>query len=95
MTPPVSPEKSGHNKGLPAVRVPTNIVPWKSCSTEVAARRALAIRRVTHDSAAEGDSKREFCLFSTARGETLFTQTWTPVLTKTRSEFYNSMCVYL
>lgn len=85
VTPPVSPDKSSHNKGLPAVRVPTNIVPWKSCSTEVAARRALAIRRVTHDSAAsQGESAREFCLFSTPRGETLFTQTWTPVLTKTR-----------
>lgn len=95
VTPPVSPEKSGHNKGLPAVRVPTNIVPWKSCSTEVAARRALAIRRVTHESAAYGDSKREFSFLTTARGETLFTQTWTPVLTKTRSEFYDFMCVYI
>ncbi|KAK1371902.1 Monoglyceride lipase [Heracleum sosnowskyi] len=84
VTPPVSPEKSSHNKGLPAVRVPTNIVPWKSCSTEVAARRALAIRRVTHESAAEGESARDFYFFTTARGETLFTQTWTPVLTKTR-----------
>ncbi|KAL1810644.1 hypothetical protein ACET3Z_020709 [Daucus carota] len=85
VTPPVSPEKPGGNKGLPAVRVPTNIVPWKSWSTEVAARRSLAIRRVTQESAAlEGESAREFCFFGTPRGETLFTQKWAPVLTEAR-----------
>lgn len=86
--PPVSScssEKGGKEekgKGLPAVRVPATIVPWKSCSTEVAARRALAIRRVTQEIAADDVTVREFSLFGTSRGDTLFTQTWTPASMK-------------
>ncbi|CAL5445317.1 unnamed protein product [Camellia sinensis] len=63
---------------LPPVllRVPPN-VPWKSSSVvdqDVAARRALAIRRVMQ--ANHENSLREFSLFVTSRGETMFTQSW-------------------
>ncbi|KAL7178506.1 hypothetical protein ACSBR1_041963 [Camellia fascicularis] len=66
---------------LPPVllRVPPN-VPWKSSSVvdqDVAARRALAIRRVMQ--ANHENSLREFSLFVTSRGETMFTQSWTLV----------------
>lgn len=81
------------------VRVPTTIVPWKSSSNninnsspaaatavdqEVAARRALAIRRVIEDKDRCEDSVREFLLFQTPRGNTIFTQSWTPVSCKIR-----------
>lgn len=79
-------------KGGPVVRVPATIVAWRSSSSsssgmvtvdqEVAMRRALAIRRVVQD---EGnDVVRGFSLFVTARGDTLFTQSWTPVSLKIR-----------
>ena len=72
------------------VRVPAKIVPWKSgigggggvVDQEVAVRRALAIRRVLQGD--EVDSAREFSLFVTSRGDTLFTQSWTPVSGKIR-----------
>ncbi|MBA0830472.1 hypothetical protein Goarm_015004, partial [Gossypium armourianum] len=44
---------------------------------EAAARRLLAIQRVVEDD--DNDTVREFSLFTSARGETLFTQSWTPV----------------
>lgn len=74
------------------VRVPATIVPWKSSGggggaaaavdQEVAARRALAIRRVLQDD--DPNTVREFSLFVTARGDTIFTQSWTPVYAKIR-----------
>ncbi|XP_048227983.1 monoglyceride lipase [Ricinus communis] len=80
-------------KGSTKVRVPTTIVPWKSSASsvggggggssvvvvdqEVAARRALAIRRVTQDD--DPNCDRDFSLFVTARGDTIFTQLWAPV----------------
>ncbi|XP_051113572.1 uncharacterized protein LOC127239450 [Andrographis paniculata] len=63
------------------VRVPAAMVPRRSMvDKEVAARRALAIKRVLEDNGDENkDTVREFSLFVTARGDTLFTQSWTPL----------------
>ncbi|KAF7822123.1 Monoglyceride lipase [Senna tora] len=47
-----------------------------------AARRAMAIRRVTEDS--DRSSLREYSLMDTKRGDTIFTQSWTPVSAKIR-----------
>ncbi|KAL6962962.1 acylglycerol lipase [Sarracenia purpurea var. burkii] len=73
----------------PVVRVPAS-VPWKSSAAavaavdqEVAARRALAIRRVVQGK--EEKSVREFSLLVTYRDETMFTQSWTPVSKEIRS----------
>ncbi|CAK9180131.1 unnamed protein product [Ilex paraguariensis] len=81
-------EKLHDKKGKTVARVPARIVPWKSSSAvvvdqEVAARRALAIRRVVQDDN-DGESVREFSLFVTSRGDTMFTQSWTPVSFKIR-----------
>ncbi|KAL3512485.1 hypothetical protein ACH5RR_025202 [Cinchona calisaya] len=81
-------EKQGEKKGgVPVVRVPAAMVPRKSAAAtvdkEVAERRALAIKRVLEDD--DKRSVREFDLFGTSRGDTLFTQSWTPpVDTKVR-----------
>ncbi|KAK2979484.1 hypothetical protein RJ640_005399 [Escallonia rubra] len=87
--------ESGRRKGA-VVRVPTKVVPWKSTASaavaldqEVAARRALAIKRVTQDQGNE--SVREFSLFVTSRGDTMFTQSWTPVSVKVRLSRYFSV----
>ncbi|KAK9063091.1 hypothetical protein SSX86_016961 [Deinandra increscens subsp. villosa] len=73
--------------GVPVMRVPSRIVPWKSSASaaaavavdqEVAVRRAIAIRKVT-------DGGWDYSLFVTPRGETMFTQSWTPVSLKTRA----------
>ncbi|KAJ9552787.1 hypothetical protein OSB04_016832 [Centaurea solstitialis] len=72
--------------GVPVMRVPSTIVPWKSSVSaaaavdqEVALRRAIAIRKVTDG----GDvCRRDFSLFVTPRGETMFTQSWTLFLLK-------------
>ncbi|WRX16716.1 Serine aminopeptidase [Theobroma cacao] len=73
-------QESGR-KGSAVVRVPAAMVPWRSGAVtvdqEAAARRALAIRRVVQDD--DDDTVREFSLFVNARGETLFTQSWTPI----------------
>ncbi|KAI3802351.1 hypothetical protein L1987_30482 [Smallanthus sonchifolius] len=61
----------------PVMRVPSTIVPWKrAVDHEVAVRRALAIRKVT-------DGGRDYSLFVTPRGETMFTQSWTPISVNT------------
>ncbi|KAI4352067.1 hypothetical protein L6164_006353 [Bauhinia variegata] len=80
-----------HRKGA-VVRVPATIVPWKSSSSTsttvkavdqaVAARRALAIRRVAEDD--YKSTKREYLLFVAKRGDTIFTQSWIPVSVKSR-----------
>ncbi|KAI9087363.1 hypothetical protein K1719_030683 [Acacia pycnantha] len=88
-----------HHKGV-VVRVPTAYVPWKSyltvgCSSSstaaatvkavdeaVEARRALAIRRVVEDR--DPRTVREYFLIGTKRGDTIFTQSWTPVSAKIR-----------
>ncbi|CAA7032456.1 unnamed protein product [Microthlaspi erraticum] len=53
---------------------PTTVV-----DEEVAVRRGLAMRRVLEDDGGDGSSVRDFSLFTTKRGDTLFTQSWTRV----------------
>ncbi|GKC88301.1 hypothetical protein Tco_1148950, partial [Tanacetum coccineum] len=80
-------------KNEKVVRVPSGIVTWKSSANaggnagvtqvvdhEVALRRTLAIREVTDG----GEfSRRQYLLFVTPRGETMFTQSWTSKKVKT------------
>nr|XP_043626894.1 monoacylglycerol lipase-like [Erigeron canadensis] len=72
------------------VRVPA-VVPWKSSANvvvdqEVAARRAMAIKKVMENGGGGGDvCRREYSLFVTPRGDTMFTQSWTPVSVKPRA----------
>ncbi|KAK6921385.1 Serine aminopeptidase, S33, partial [Dillenia turbinata] len=69
--------------GGPVVRVPAAIVARRTAiDQEVAARRALAIRRVIGD--ANENVVRDFCLFVPPRGVTLFTQSWSPTNGKIR-----------
>ncbi|KAJ9678101.1 hypothetical protein PVL29_022864 [Vitis rotundifolia] len=76
----------------PVVRVPAT-VPWRcgaaaAVDQDVAARRALAIGRVVQEGGGGGGggekSVREFSLLVTIRGDTLFTQSWTPLRVKIR-----------
>ncbi|XP_022894702.1 uncharacterized protein LOC111409035 [Olea europaea var. sylvestris] len=84
-------EKSGsvrggerEEKSSRLVRVPVAMVQWqRTVDKEVAARRALAIKRVMEDKENE-ESLRDFSLFVTSRGDTMFTQSWTPVNVKVR-----------
>lgn len=74
-------------KGAVVVRVPAGMVARRRGSEgEAAVRRAMAIRRVgvREEKGEEKRSKREFAMFSTARGDSLFTQSWTPVVKATR-----------
>ncbi|XP_073124098.1 uncharacterized protein [Henckelia pumila] len=68
------------------VRVPAAMVPRKSAAAavdkEVAARRTLAIQRVVEDNVKE--SVRDFSLLVSSRGDTIFTQSWTPANVKVR-----------
>ncbi|KAL0380271.1 UNVERIFIED_CONTAM: hypothetical protein Sangu_0091400 [Sesamum angustifolium] len=69
------------------VRVPAAMAPRKSAvDKEVAARRALAVKRVMEDNCGgdNNDTVREFSLFVTSRGDSIFTQSWTPVKVKVR-----------
>lgn len=86
-------ESGSHRKGA-VVRKPATIIPWKSSASastvvaldpEVAARRTMAIRRVVGDD--DENTVREYSLFVTARGDTVFTQSWTPVSVKIRLFF--------
>lgn len=74
----------GHRKG---VRVPASAIPLRAAVSavldqEVAARRALAKKRVVEDE--DEATNREYTFFTTAKGDTLFTQTWSPVGHKIR-----------
>lgn len=54
---------------------------WRGAEEmDAAVRRELAIRRLQEEAeeAGTGRSRREFAVFETARGDTLFTQSWTP-----------------
>lgn len=94
MVAPESAEKAGGGKedkpsAAPGkvVRVPAAMVPRKSAvDKEVAARRTLAIKRVMDDNGDEDskDALREFSLFVSSRGDTIFTQSWTPVKVQVR-----------
>lgn len=70
------------------VRVPAAMLPRKIVDKEVVARRTLAIKRVIEDSGAgeDGETVRDFSLFVTPRGDTIFTQSWTPAKVPVRSE---------
>ncbi|KAK8280735.1 hypothetical protein V6Z12_D09G194800, partial [Gossypium hirsutum] len=73
--------RKGSSSSSAAMRVPAAMVLRRSAAVildqEAAARRSLAIQRVVEDD--DNDTVREFSLFTSARGETLFTQSWTPV----------------
>ena len=78
---------------VPVVRVPAT-VPWRcgaavavAVDQDVAARRALAIGRVVQEGGGGEKSVREFSLLTTLRGDTLFTQSWTPLRVKIRYVF--------
>ncbi|CAA3009512.1 monoglyceride lipase-like [Olea europaea subsp. europaea] len=74
-------EKSSSQGGGVVVRVPRKS--GAAVDKEVAARRALAIKRVVEDN--DGDETvREFSLFVTPRGDTMFTQSWIPAKVKVR-----------
>lgn len=60
-------------------------VPAAVVDEEVAVRRELAIRRVLEDDGGDGSYVRDFSLFTTKRGDTLFTQSWSPVSRNHRS----------
>ncbi|KAL9432745.1 hypothetical protein AB3S75_027712 [Citrus x aurantiifolia] len=73
-------------------KVSRRIVPWKSTISgleqEVLARRSLAIRRVLQDDHENKNihclSLRDFSLFVTPRGDTIFTQSWSPASVNVR-----------
>ncbi|MBA0651218.1 hypothetical protein Goklo_018571, partial [Gossypium klotzschianum] len=73
--------RKGSSSSSAVMRVPAAMVLRRSAAVildqEAAARRSLAIQRVVEDD--DNDTVREFSLFTSARGETLFTQSWTPV----------------
>ncbi|VVA95154.1 unnamed protein product [Arabis nemorensis] len=55
-------------------------VPATVVDEEVAIRRELAIRRVLEDDdGGDGSSVRDYSLFTAKRGDTLFTQSWSPI----------------
>ncbi|XP_058078974.1 uncharacterized protein LOC131227237 isoform X1 [Magnolia sinica] len=78
--------RKGAGAGGLVLRVPAAMVGRRGGSggmdLEIATRRAMAIRRVEQD----GDERtvREFAMFATARGETMFTQSWTPATVEIR-----------
>ncbi|XP_077236208.1 uncharacterized protein LOC143877834 isoform X1 [Tasmannia lanceolata] len=76
-----------HRKAGPVLRVQAAMVLRSNAvvavDQDVAVRRALAIGRVKQDT--DGNSVREFSVFVTERGETLFVQSWTPVSVKVRN----------
>ncbi|KAG1358783.1 monoglyceride lipase [Cocos nucifera] len=74
--------------GATVVRVPAGMVPRRPRDFhEAAARRGMAIRRMGVEKEEEDEgrrSEREFALFATARGDTLFTRSWAPVSVQTK-----------
>lgn len=70
-------EEKVESGGGPVVRLPAAIVRRVVVEQEVAARRAMAIRRVKEDK--DDKCLRDYSLFVTPRGVTLFTQSWSPV----------------
>lgn len=60
-------------------------VPAAVVDEEVAVRRELAIKRVLEDEGGDGSSVRDYSLFTTKRGDTLFTQSWSPLSPNHRS----------
>ncbi|KAE8722431.1 type I inositol 1,4,5-trisphosphate 5-phosphatase CVP2-like [Hibiscus syriacus] len=72
--------RKGCSSSSAVVRVPVAMLPRRSAAVvvdqEAAARRSLAIQRVVQDD--DDETVREFSLVTSARGDTLFTQSWTP-----------------
>lgn len=87
----VSPAKDDHRKGTVQVRVPATIVAWKSSSSSSsssgASRRAMAIRRVLEEEKDGNGTVRDYWLFRTKRGDTIFTQSWIPLSVNIRYSF--------
>ncbi|XP_008789243.2 monoacylglycerol lipase-like [Phoenix dactylifera] len=82
---------AGRRGGAMVVRVPTGMVPRRPRDFqegEAEARRAMAIRRMRVEKEEEEEdgrrSERACELFATARGDTLFTQSWAPVSVQTK-----------
>ncbi|CAA2986210.1 monoglyceride lipase-like [Olea europaea subsp. europaea] len=73
-------EKSSSQGGV-VLRVPRKSS--DAVDKEVAARRALSIKRVVEDNGCD-ETVRQFSLFVTSRGDTMFTQSWTPAKIKVR-----------
>uniref|UniRef100_A0A1J3IHF3 Monoglyceride lipase n=1 Tax=Noccaea caerulescens TaxID=107243 RepID=A0A1J3IHF3_NOCCA len=71
-------KKRKRNIGCCVSPLPTP-TPTTVVDEEVAVRRGLAMRRVLEDDGGDGSSVRDFSLFTTKRGDTLFTQSWTRV----------------
>ncbi|XP_008806627.1 monoacylglycerol lipase [Phoenix dactylifera] len=79
--------KGAGSGGAMVLTVPAAMLPWwPRESQEAAARRGMAIRRMgVEEEEDEGRrSERGFALFTTARGDTLFTQSWAPVSVQTK-----------
>nr|CAD1832921.1 unnamed protein product [Ananas comosus var. bracteatus] len=79
-------KKGGAAAATVVVRVPAAMVAKRrQREQEAAARRAAAVRRVRAAAEREeGRCRRDFALMGTARGETLFTQSWAPLHVKTK-----------
>ncbi|XP_020095344.1 uncharacterized protein LOC109714981 [Ananas comosus] len=82
-------KKGGAAAATVVVRVPAAMVAKRrQREQEAAARRAAAVRRVRvaaeREEREEGRCRRDFALMGTARGETLFTQSWAPLNVKTK-----------
>ncbi|KAJ3672874.1 hypothetical protein LUZ60_006248 [Juncus effusus] len=76
-------KKDNSSKSKIVVKVPLQLAPAaqgrRQREQEALARRQLAIKRVEMAMKEEKCVKREFELIRTERGETLFTQSWTPI----------------
>lgn len=78
----------GKGKGKGEVIGARSVRDW-----EAKARRGMAIRRLGRvEEEEEERSKREFAVFTTERGDKLFTQSWTPLIVPTK---YTCLFVFL
>ncbi|KAK9996695.1 hypothetical protein SO802_021381 [Lithocarpus litseifolius] len=79
-------EGGSQSQSQKKVMVPVKMVTWRKSGSvvveqEVAVRRALAMRRVAQDDDDDGLNEevvRDYSLFLTPRGDTIFTRSWTP-----------------
>jgi len=71
-------------------------VPAAVVDGEVAVRRELAIKRVLEDEGGDGSSVRDYSLFTTKRGDTLFSQSWSPLSPNHRSflHYFNHLRIF-
>ncbi|KAL0535517.1 hypothetical protein IC582_029848 [Cucumis melo] len=76
--------KSSSSNNNNSTNSTNSLLPAAAVDQEVAVRRALAIRRVVEDKDKNEASIREFLLFQSPRGNTIFTQSWTPASLKIR-----------